>query len=1131
MKRLLLLNALLLLFFNPYMLPPVVFRFFKWDELLLVDYPFFFWSILAVSFLVTLGVHLKRYLKVDELTVPENNRSPVKGLQPFLFPDKEVFSRLQRDDILEACFSFITGKTHRFAVLCGESGSGKTSFLQAGLIPRLSQENSPYQCVYIKFSNEFVVNSVRNAFINQLGMEEEDTKDKDFISLLNKAREVTEGKTLILIFDQFEQFFVHRKLKEKRKPFIDIIADWYRNYTRYPMKILISMRNDLMGYLYEFQMEMEYPLVAGENYFFLEKFTPTQSFEILKVIAELESLPMDEEFVENIARKDLPGKEDGLVSPLDIQIFALMIREHKSEDGSAFTRKAYETFGGVEGLLLRFLRQQLHSPRNTNRAALKILILLTDFERNVRAGLKTFKFIQTRLQMNESSVQKILDWLERLGLILKSTSKTQKPSYELSHEKLIPPLQKLAGALIYRVEKTDQILSQRVKEWLGNERSKKHLLSIKEYSRIKRYTTFLTWGTNKEDKERLVFESEKNIVLRTLQVFGLSLFLSSPLILWLTPTGQIWQLKRDLIALSFQSSDFRYSAKATIALMISGEPKKALRIIRFIDEPEKKASLFINTSKVAYQLSDKIKSKRFLQLAHENAKELEPSIEKVELFIEIAKESYQNTYKKEAVALLEESSKIANKIANRKARADLLLKISNVFLELYVRDKALDTLQAAEELVVGRSEVYYEIIGLLDVSKLYVRLNEMERAKELLEDVEKLPRKIRSNSYKYSAYMHIARTYLYIALEKNDAVYLKDAESWAKDIKYKSDKSATLREISLGAAHLYEETKRESFLDIADEVTDEISLDADRSTCYFTLAKIALENNKKENAEKFLQQAWKSAEDVGSYESRAGLLRDIASSYHKIKDEEEAYQVMQKAIRYAKRIRYDYDKAAALKDIASLALELGDSEKALTFIDKSVSVAKGIREDIYKCSALSDIAIVAAQLQDKSKAKEILQKAAGIAGVIPYESYRSSSLRYIAEKSLQVSLQVKEDSVFFPMALKLIAKIKSLSDRAVALEKVSLFFRKKDNMGKAESFLQQSLQYAKKIEVEQSKNVILHSLALYHIEMGNWFSARKIANSIDSVDARLDAYSSFLRLGMELENPELKKIKIGKESF
>jgi len=114
-----------------------------------------------------------------------------------------------------------------FGVLCGESGCGKTSFLQAGLIPRLKGQ---YQCVYVKLTDLDPVESIRPALIEQAQTPKARAAAADFFTLLELA--VTENsKNLVLFFDQFEQFFVHHKLKEQREPFVKAMARWYNEFS------------------------------------------------------------------------------------------------------------------------------------------------------------------------------------------------------------------------------------------------------------------------------------------------------------------------------------------------------------------------------------------------------------------------------------------------------------------------------------------------------------------------------------------------------------------------------------------------------------------------------------------------------------------------------------------------------------------------------------------------------------------------------------------------------------------------------------------------------------------------------------------------------------------------------------
>ena len=143
---------------------------------------------------------------------------------------------------------------------------------------------------------------------------------------------------------------------------------------------------------------MRYSLSPAQS-FRLERFEPDQATEVFCFLAEKESLEYDRKFISEMTRLELASTEDGLISPVDIQVLAWMIAGQPVQDGRAFNRTTFQKLGGVDGLLERYLTRAL-AVRETEarrQAAIKVLLALTDLERNTRAGALTLEALRQKL--------------------------------------------------------------------------------------------------------------------------------------------------------------------------------------------------------------------------------------------------------------------------------------------------------------------------------------------------------------------------------------------------------------------------------------------------------------------------------------------------------------------------------------------------------------------------------------------------------------------------------------------------------------------------------------------------------------------------------------------------------------
>ena len=136
-------------------------------------------------------------------------RKAIKGLRPFSLDDAEVYTQLPLPLQLRDCVDALTSDIFRFGILMGESGCGKTSFLQAGVWPLLTPEKANCLGIYIRFNDQKPIKTIAKALAEQLKLPLEKLLSwegpQDRLLVVLQQAAASQDYPLVLLFDQHVQ--------------------------------------------------------------------------------------------------------------------------------------------------------------------------------------------------------------------------------------------------------------------------------------------------------------------------------------------------------------------------------------------------------------------------------------------------------------------------------------------------------------------------------------------------------------------------------------------------------------------------------------------------------------------------------------------------------------------------------------------------------------------------------------------------------------------------------------------------------------------------------------------------------------------------------------------------------------
>ncbi|WGZ92436.1 MAG: SUMF1/EgtB/PvdO family nonheme iron enzyme [Candidatus Thiothrix putei] len=373
--------------------------------------------------------------------------APYPGLRPFAESEQGKFFGREADKAI--LVDKILG--NRLTLLFAASGVGKSSLLNAAVIPHLTAAGGENVAVVrnIHWADEPLsrLHTVVRDTLQQKAILPADvpTEGTSLLQLLEMCSLFIRRPPLVLVLDQFEDFFRYNRYHPSFRPFIEQLTAVILDNTL-PVSVVISMREDFAMEMNAFKPQL--PTLLFENYYRLEKLSPVAATQAILDPVRQVDCDYEPELLQHLLADLKERKRDGLelphqpsegagvevIDPPYLQIVCGYLWRLKG-DGKLLRLADYQRAGGVTGILDYFLNDHLQglSPAEKQLASRAFDYLAA--QRGIKMAYPLAVLATDLLKVKPDKLAAVLDKLARGDMrILHSHERDGVRWYELYHD-------------------------------------------------------------------------------------------------------------------------------------------------------------------------------------------------------------------------------------------------------------------------------------------------------------------------------------------------------------------------------------------------------------------------------------------------------------------------------------------------------------------------------------------------------------------------------------------------------------------------------------------------------------------------------------------------------------------------
>jgi len=347
-------------------------------------------------------------------------KRPFKFLDYYTETDADIFFG-RESEIENLCSKILT---HRSFILYGRSGVGKSSIIHAGILPALKKEGH-HVLVLRTFHNpadeilEFLTNEKSGDTVINI---------RNFRKFISELRD----ENIVLIFDQFEQFFLHISV-EIRDRFLSTLQQLLE-IEPHKIKVVFVIREDHLA-----DMNALKPVLPEIffNEYRLQKLSCSQAARAIIEPSRKLHYDVENELVNTIV-DDLC--DDDSIDPPQLQIVCDTLFDVR-DNSSVLSLTSYLKLGGAEKILSDYLDkviQRLDGEQSKLTRSLLLTLISEDGQRQV-LPLKKLASYQKDKSREPDYLQPVISHLSEARLI-RTLREEGEIWVELTHDFLVPEI-------------------------------------------------------------------------------------------------------------------------------------------------------------------------------------------------------------------------------------------------------------------------------------------------------------------------------------------------------------------------------------------------------------------------------------------------------------------------------------------------------------------------------------------------------------------------------------------------------------------------------------------------------------------------------------------------------------------